>query len=313
MMLKFEPGTQKKQALVTRLGELTGYQPIAYSAPRGAFQCGDYLVDGDGRLTVEAEQADAQVLSLLLSEGMIGQGEVLLMQEHLWKRMHRTLAACRDGLSEATVQTEATVLTDATVQTDASVERNAEVSLPLMYFSGTALRNLLYLMACKEPLLNKATDGCFHVPEGLLRAMQDDSCTYGTANFRRMLMAYEQANPAALVGLTITETHVIFTGMGKHATKEQRTAYTSLLLCMSAQAIHQRRIVRKQIDLRNEKYAMRNWMACMGMCGKKYQAVRRLLLKKMDGVTTYATAEKARAAREKLRKCPKCRKGRKKP
>lgn len=302
MMLKFEPGTQKKQALVTRLGELTGYQPIAYSAPRGAFQCGDYLVDGDGRLTVEAEQADAQVLSLLLSEGMIGQGEVLLMQEHLWKRMHRTLAARGDGL------------TDATVLTDAGVGRNeeasTEVSLPLMYFSGTALRNLLYLMACKEPLLNKATDGCFHVPEGLLRAMQDDSCTYGTANFRRMLVAYEQANPATLVGLTITETHVIFTGIGKHATKEQRTAYTSLLLCMSAQAIHQRRIVRKAIDLRNEKYAMRNWMACMGMCGKEYQAVRRLLLKKMDGVTTYATAEKARAAREKVRKC---RKGRKKP
>lgn len=302
MMLKFEPGTQKKQALVTRLGELTGYQPIAYSAPRGAFQCGDYLVDGDGRLTVEAEQADAQVLSLLLSEGMIGQGEVLLMQEHLWKRMHRTLAARGDGL------------TDATVLTDAGVGRNeeasTEVSLPLMYFSGTALRNLLYLMACKEPLLNKATDGCFHVPEGLLRAMQDASCTYGTANFRRMLVAYEQANPATLVGLTITETHVIFTGIGKHATKEQRTAYTSLLLCMSAQAIHQRRIVRKAIDLRNEKYAMRNWMACMGMCGKEYQAVRRLLLKKMDGVTTYATAEKARAAREKVRKC---RKGRKKP
>lgn len=308
MMLKFEPGTQKKQALVTRLGELTGYQPIAYSAPRGAFQCGDYLVDGDGKLTVEAEQADAQVLSLLLSEGMIGQGEVLLMQEHLWKRMHRTLAVREDGL------TDATVLTGATVQTDAGVGRNeevsTEVSLPLMYFSGTALRNLLYLMACKEPLLNKATDGCFHVPEGLLWAMQDDSCTYGTANFRRMLVAYEQANPATLVGLTITETHVIFTGIGKHATKEQRTAYTSLLLCMSAQAIHQRRIVRKPVDLRNEKYAMRNWMACMGMCGKEYQAVRRLLLKKMDGVTTYATAEKARAAREKVRKC---RKGRKKP
>lgn len=288
MMLKFSPGTKRKQALLMRLGELTGFQPIAFAAPAGVFQCGDYLIDAQGNLTVEAEQADAQVLSRLLSEGMIGQGEVMLMQEHLNKRM----------VSFQALQDDITVYVGFPV--------------PLAYFHGTGLRNLLYLIDSKEALLNQATDGCFHVPAGLMRAMQDDSCTYGTANFRRMLKAYACKHSERLKGIIITETHVIFTGFGKQATKEQMEAYAYLFLRMSAQAIWQKRIVRKKVAMQNEKYALRNWMVQMGMCGKEYRVARKVLLRKMDGVTTYATEEKARAARKKVHPCKTHKEGRKK-
>ena len=74
-MLKFNRNTEERKTIATRLGELTGMQPFYTRAPRYAYEIGPYTVDRDGDLFVDEEQADADILTALMNEGLITGGE----------------------------------------------------------------------------------------------------------------------------------------------------------------------------------------------------------------------------------------------
>lgn len=76
-MLKFNRNTEERKTIATRLGELTGLQPFYTRAPRYAYKIGPYTVDRDGDLFVDEEQADADILTALMNEGLITGGEVV--------------------------------------------------------------------------------------------------------------------------------------------------------------------------------------------------------------------------------------------
>ena len=76
-MLKFNRNTEERKTIATRLGELTGMQPFYTRAPRYAYEIGPYTVDRDGDLFVDEEQADADILTALMNEGLITGGEVV--------------------------------------------------------------------------------------------------------------------------------------------------------------------------------------------------------------------------------------------
>ena len=76
-MLKFNRNTEERKTIATRLGELTGMQPFYTRAPRYAYEIGPYTVDRDGDLFVDEEQADADILTTLMNEGLITGGEVV--------------------------------------------------------------------------------------------------------------------------------------------------------------------------------------------------------------------------------------------
>ena len=76
-MLKFNRNTEERKTIATRLGELTGMQPFYTRAPRYAYEIGPYTVDRDGNLFVDEEQADADILTALMNEGLITGGEVV--------------------------------------------------------------------------------------------------------------------------------------------------------------------------------------------------------------------------------------------
>ena len=76
-MLKFNRNTEERKTIATRLGELTGLQPFYTRAPRYAYEIGPYTVDRDGDLFVDEEQADADILTALMNEGLITGGEVV--------------------------------------------------------------------------------------------------------------------------------------------------------------------------------------------------------------------------------------------
>ena len=76
-MLKFNRNTEERKTIATRLGELTGMQPFYTRAPRYAYEVGPYTIDRDGDLFVDEEQADADVLTALMNEGLITGGEVV--------------------------------------------------------------------------------------------------------------------------------------------------------------------------------------------------------------------------------------------
>lgn len=76
-MLKFNRNTEERKTIATRLEELTGMQPFYTRAPRYAYEIGPYTIDRDGNLFVDEEQADAEILTTLMNEGLITGGEVV--------------------------------------------------------------------------------------------------------------------------------------------------------------------------------------------------------------------------------------------
>ena len=76
-MLKFNRNTEERKTVAARLGELTGMQPFYTRAPRYAYEVGPYTIDRDGDLFVDEEQADADILTALMNEGLITGGEVV--------------------------------------------------------------------------------------------------------------------------------------------------------------------------------------------------------------------------------------------
>ena len=76
-MQKFNRNTEERKTLAARLGELTGMQPFYTRAPRYAYEVGPYTIDRDGDLFVDEEQADADILTALMNEGLITGGEVV--------------------------------------------------------------------------------------------------------------------------------------------------------------------------------------------------------------------------------------------
>ena len=76
-MLKFNRNTEERKTIAARLGELTGMQPFYTRAPRYAYEVGPYTIDRDGDLFVDEDQADADVLTALMNEGLITGGEVV--------------------------------------------------------------------------------------------------------------------------------------------------------------------------------------------------------------------------------------------
>ena len=83
-MLKFNRNTEERKTIATRLGELTGLQPFYTRAPRYAYEIGPYTVDRDGDLFVDEEQADTDILTALMDEGLITGGEVVGEAEAAW-------------------------------------------------------------------------------------------------------------------------------------------------------------------------------------------------------------------------------------
>ena len=70
-MLKFELNIADRKTLANRMEELTGIHPYYTRAPLYAYDIGNYTIDRDGNLLVESENADAELLTTLLNEGLI--------------------------------------------------------------------------------------------------------------------------------------------------------------------------------------------------------------------------------------------------
>ena len=74
-MLKFELNVFERKTLARRMEELTGIHPYYTKAPLYSYDIGNYTIDREGNLLVEPENADAEVLTALLNEGLIRGGE----------------------------------------------------------------------------------------------------------------------------------------------------------------------------------------------------------------------------------------------
>lgn len=338
-MLRFKKNVEERKLLAARLGELTGIHPVYTRAPLYAYRVGSYMVDRDGDLYVDEEQADAEILQTLLGERLISGGEILGEMDGTQSGPIEVQAGEMGNNAGAGItpqgiedrgdnEEEDTGIPHSTVEveteetnepgeaedfeageedaqppiTEDGIPLDLNIDLPIGRHTGVSLRNLVNLLYSRGDQVSKATGGKFGAEETLVEALKDDACTYSVANFLKMLNDFESQNGEALHGVRITEDRVSFYGFPVAPDKAHLTAFGQLAVLMNNQAIQQKRIQAKAVDTTNEKYALRIWLVRMGMGGDEYKASRKILMERLSGHTAFRTPADAEKAKEKAQK-----------
>lgn len=350
-MLKFKLNVAERKTLAKRMEELTGIHPYYTKAPLYSYDIGSYTIDRNGNLLVEPENADAELLTTLLNEGLIRGGESIESTDDQMENTEPTDHLEEDSVTEDTeaepevmdeqeledadtaedepaeAEAEDASEPDNTAEDDATedepetevqeveewqetedqpeeVPLDLELAFPVSQHNGVTLRNLVNLLYSRGKLIGKATGGHFHVEEGLVEKLKDDSCTFAIMNFINAVSDYETEHGAALEGLKITTEKIIFTGFPTAPDHEHLTAFAQLAVLMNQQAISQKRIQAKDVNDENEKYALRTWLLRLGMNGPDFKETRKILMENLSGHAAFRTDEEAQKflAREKAKR-----------
>ena len=344
-MLKFKLNVAERKTLAKRMEELTGIHPYYTKAPLYSYDIGSYTIDRNGNLLVEPENADAELLTTLLNEGLIRGGESIESMDDQPEDTEPTADTDEEPVTEDTeaepevmdeqeledadtaedepaeAEAEEASEPDNTAEDDATedepdaesqeteeqpeeVPLDLELAFPVSQHNGVTLRNLVNLLYSRGKLIGKATGGHFHVEEGLVEKLKDDSCTFAIMNFINAVSDYETEHGAALEGLKITTEKVTFTGFPTAPDREHLTAFAQLAVLMNQQAISQKRIQAKDVNDENEKYALRTWLLRLGMNGPDFKETRKILMEKLSGHAAFRTDEEAQKflAREKAKR-----------
>lgn len=306
-MLKFKLNVAERKTLAKRMEELTGIHPYYTKAPLYSYDIGSYTIDRNGNLLVEPENADAELLTTLLNEGLIRGGESIESTDDQPEDTEPTADMDEEPVTEAEteeMETEETEQMSEAEDQPEEVPLDLELAFPVSQHNGVTLRNLVNLLYSRGKLIGKATGGHFHVEEGLVEKLKDDSCTFAIMNFINAVSDYEAEHGAALEGLKITTEKVTFTGFPTAPDHEHLTAFAQLAVLMNQQAISQKRIQAKDVNDENEKYALRTWLLRLGMNGPDFKETRKILMENLSGHAAFRTDEEAQKflAREKAKR-----------
>ena len=346
-MLKFKLNVAERKTLAKRMEELTGIHPYYTKAPLYSYDIGSYTIDRNGNLLVEPENADAELLTTLLNEGLIRGGESIESTDDQPEDTELTADMDEEPVTEDTEaetevldeqepedadtaeekepaedESEEAAELDNTAEDEPGAEEpeseeqseaedqpgevplDLELAFPVSQHNGVTLRNLVNLLYSRGKLIGKATGGHFHVEEGLVEKLKDESCTFAIMNFINAVSDYETEHGAALEGLKITTEKVTFTGFPTAPDHEHLTAFAQLAVLMNQQAISQKRIQAKDVNDENEKYALRTWLLRLGMNGPDFKETRKILMENLSGHAAFRTDEEAQKflAREKAKR-----------
>lgn len=198
------------------------------------------------------------------------------------------------------VPVEPTVDSEEPADTESAIDEDTvgfDFTLPITGHTGVSLRNLVYLIYSRAPMLNKATGANFRVDKTLVDFLRDDTCTYTVDAFRKKLADYEAEHGSGMEGLVICEDTVTFRGFAGDADQDHMTAYGHLATMMNKMAITQKRIQAKSVNTENEKYGFRIWLLRLGMNGDEFKRTRKLLMENLEGHTAFRTPEEAERAK----------------
>ena len=242
----------ERKTAAAMLAELTGERAVYTKMPRCAYEVGPFAIERDGAVTA-SESADLAKLRTLAQEGLL-EG---------WEEP-----------SEETVETTAEAATEAQDEPAKDATPDAlTITLPLTGHTANSLRNLVTMVYGRGSLISKATGGHFSCPLEQVEALKD--CL--TVESVR-----ERITPD-LIGLTITDEAITFTGFPLSHDPEKIQAYTQLAAQMNRLAKEQKRTQAKAVDTTNEKYIFRIWLLALGMGGDEFKITRRVLLAPLTG------------------------------
>ena len=122
-MLKFKLNVAERKTLAKRMEELTGIHPYYTKAPLYSYDIGRYTIDRNGNLLVEPENADAELLTTLLNEGLIRGGESIESTDDQMENTEPTDHLEEDPVTEDT-EAETEVLDEQESEDESTTEGN---------------------------------------------------------------------------------------------------------------------------------------------------------------------------------------------
>lgn len=277
---KFAVKGQERKSLVGAISELLNAKTEYLGAPSFAYRVGGYHIDKEGTVTGEHnlnlmvalaergfEPEPSKTFHLITPRG------TLLIQERFDTAEEAEAAGygnyfhhegrdvyTKPAPNRKTEHSTWFAVVGAPFEEAAPVEPAVApgpetddvcIEYPLDRFTPEALDNLTKMVLAKEPLIKKAL-GAEELP---IRMLEDRIC------FDWFRLAED--NGAI-------------------------NAYAQFITCLCTTAKEKKRVTAKAPDsFENEKFAMRVWLIGLGMVGKEYALARKLLLKNLDGNSSW--------------------------
>ena len=287
-MKNYEKNIENRKELVSRLEELTGLKAHYTFMPRCAYEIGAFKVEKDGSLMV-TDDADESILETLMADGMIKVAEEETQTAEVSETAEEPETEEAETMeivtAEETTEEAEEQETVEPAETENAFPIDTSVSFPLSQHSSTSLINLVCTVYSRGAILSKATGGEFHADKDLVDALQ--SAKLYTA--QSVLEFLNEWDGEPMTGIAFTEDKVAFTGFTGVQDAEHVRTFMKLAAIINKAAITQKRVIAKEVDMTNEKYAMRNWLIRLGMDGDEYKADRKILMENLTGHVAFRT------------------------
>ena len=287
-MKTYEKNIENRKELVSRLEELTGMKAHYTFMPRCAYEIGAFTVEKDGSLTV-TDEADESIVETLMADGMIKAAEEEAETTEVSETAEEPENDEDADATETSEEADEAEMDEEATEDQAEAENafpiDTSVSFPLSQHSSTSLINLVCTIYSRGAILSKATGGEFHADRDLVEALQ--SAKLYTAQSVLEFLTEWDGKP--MTGIAFTEDKVAFTGFTGVKDAEHVRTFMKLAAIINKAVITQKRVIAKEVDMTNEKYAMRNWLIRLGMDGEVYKADRKILMENLTGHVAFRT------------------------
>ena len=166
-----------------------------------------------------------------------------------------------------------------------------EVSFPMEGHTARSLRNLAAMLYSRGRLISKSTGGEFSCSADQMEKLKEADT----------VPAFLEAVREDFKGIAFEGDALTFTGFPETRSASRIRTYTQLASMMNALAIHQGRVLAREVDGSNERYIFRIWLLHLGMEGESYKEARRILLAPLSGNKAFRTPENEAQFRERLK------------
>ena len=251
-------GADRKQ-LVKAIGDALGIRPKYMGTPSFAFRIGSYEVSKHGVLIFEGDEQTASVLAAIDASGFMAEqseGDVLTDgSENDAEEIPQEEGTLITGIEAMAQTTEEHIMEESAPIESQEDIINLSISMPRENFSDTALTNLDALLKSKGNLIKAAFD-------------------------------IEEAN------YTLTEERITFAWFHGTLTPEAYRAYADFIGKLCDMARRQKRVLAKEKEVYNPKYAFRCFLLRLGLIGNKYKTSRKILLQNLWGNSAFKSGHR---------------------
>lgn len=294
--MRIEGYPQKKNQLIGRLGVLTGKQPVYNGAPDFSYDIGDYRILRDGSVVVLEESLDTAILDDLISEKLVVDPNPGLPA----KDIEPTEAVIQESIPERIPERAVTSPAwNYGVASQAHTYDNPIVIKARIVPVSTMI-NLLNMLYAKGEVLSRAVGKhkAFWISDDVIAEIPYQKPT----SYQSLMKILKTKEKADLVkGVEFQPDAVIFTGFPQTDDFLKRKAYEKLAECLYDYAASRQWISCKKTDVQNEKYFCRNFFNQIGLKGKENKTIRDILLKNLEGNSSYRTKAQLLADRNRRR------------